>query len=458
MELMIDRRGFIGRAAAALGFAAVPGTSLLAAPAGWKPRGKPALVFGFITDTHIRRSRQPHREAPWMHTPTIYYENALGFFRDRRVDAVVHGGDMAHRGLRCEMRFHADIWWRFFPDDKLPGGGKVERLFVTGNHDFSPNEVFAKDAYPDPERREQNILGRDIARHWQEIWREPYERAWHKVVKGYHFFGEHFEDSYGELVPLIRSREKKCNLHGDKPFFMVQHMMPSDEIRAKLADFPNAVSLFGHWHGSCAHLGTIRHEEFPLINGPSLRGNDIPKIPGFTPDPQSRCEHSEIQHGYLVSVYGNAIVFERYDFHFGGKIGPDLVLPLGKTVDKPFSQTSLAKTFGTPEFKNGVKPSVSVNNGAVRLEIPPADANLRSRAYAYDIVVVGEKGKSAALRKCVYAAGCDFSQTHPAALGSTNVVFEENALPAGRKLIFAVRPVSSLGTTGKVIASTLNIG
>ena len=37
----------------ALGFIALPG-GLFAAPAGWKPKKKPNLVFGVLADTHMR--------------------------------------------------------------------------------------------------------------------------------------------------------------------------------------------------------------------------------------------------------------------------------------------------------------------------------------------------------------------------------------------------------------------
>ena len=38
----------------ALGFAVLPGGWLFAAPPGWKPKGMPNLVFGVISDTHLR--------------------------------------------------------------------------------------------------------------------------------------------------------------------------------------------------------------------------------------------------------------------------------------------------------------------------------------------------------------------------------------------------------------------
>ncbi len=51
----MTRRDFLGNTLAALGFAALPGGFLFAAPPGWKRGGKPNLVFGVVSDTHKYR-------------------------------------------------------------------------------------------------------------------------------------------------------------------------------------------------------------------------------------------------------------------------------------------------------------------------------------------------------------------------------------------------------------------
>lgn len=158
-----------------------------------------------------------------------------------------------------------------------------------------------------------------------------------------------------------------------------------------------------------------------------------------------------------MRVYKDMVVFERRDFHFGGKVGPDLVLPLGHYEPKPFSARALEEAFGLPAFAKDAKPKVAVLEDAVTLEIPAALANDRARVYLYDIVIVGDEGKDAALRKCVYAAGCDFAQDCAAARGPTKVVVSRSELPKGRMLMFAVRPVSSLGTAGRAISVSARI-
>ena len=67
--------------------------------------------------------------------PDKYLVAALEHFRAQNVDAVVHCGDMADRGVIAEMQFHADAWRKVFPDGCAADGRKVKKLFVNGNHD-----------------------------------------------------------------------------------------------------------------------------------------------------------------------------------------------------------------------------------------------------------------------------------------------------------------------------------
>ena len=54
----VNRRDFIGGTLAALGFSALPGGLIFAAPPGWKHGGKPNLVFGVVSDTHLRTANK----------------------------------------------------------------------------------------------------------------------------------------------------------------------------------------------------------------------------------------------------------------------------------------------------------------------------------------------------------------------------------------------------------------
>ena len=86
------------------------------------------------------------------------------------------------------------------------------------------------------------------------------------------------------------------------------------------------------------------------------------------------------------------------------------------------------------------------------IKIPLADGNPDSRVYAYEVVVVGDEG-TPKLHKAVYAAGCNMGVGHESNGGVTTLEIPNPELPPGKTLTVAARPLTSLGTSGKAIAT-----
>ena len=126
--MSVSRREFLS-GAAALGLG---GWRLFAAPLGWKHGGRPNLVFGVVSDTHLQATKEG---SPSGYAPHKYLTAALEHFRRENVDAVVHCGDMANVGQVEALGFHADIWRKVF------GERGPEKLFVIGNHDFMGGDI-----------------------------------------------------------------------------------------------------------------------------------------------------------------------------------------------------------------------------------------------------------------------------------------------------------------------------
>ena len=120
----LTRREFATESLAALGFLALPG-GLYAAPSGWKPKKKPNLVFGILSDTHLMvewDGKSLYR------TMTFdYVRNAFKLFKAHGIDAFVHLGDAAHRGCVREWEFHKELF-----DDVFGKRGTGNRERGTG--------------------------------------------------------------------------------------------------------------------------------------------------------------------------------------------------------------------------------------------------------------------------------------------------------------------------------------
>ena len=500
--MSVSRREFlIGAAAFGLG-----GWRLLAAPSGWKHGGKPNLVFGVLADTHFRMDSEWRRGIK----TDRFLVAAFEYFRSQNVDAVVHCGDMADRGLVEEMRLHAEVWRRVFPENRAPDGRVVEKLFVTGNHDIDAwHKGFDFTRFvPNKAEWPEKVLNTDIAGHWRRIWGEEYEPVWLKTVKGYHFFGMNWipnDHGQGEAELASRIDETIGSLPNEDtrnpvPFFFISHNITHRNFNRAIKKHPNAFGLWGHWHFSAANWGVIRmlNETTPGVQCPACPAwwrsdgkwmgggdNGITKVPL-----EGKLQGGKWEQGLVVRVYDDMLTIERREFSEGGNLGADWVMPFNwgpgngelGTGRHPFSKDELKKVIGEPQFREGAKLLVECcqcenvassntnsqlkngnsgignigNTGNIRLRIPLADGNPDSRVYAYEVVVVGDEG-SPKLHKAVYAAGCNMGIGHEPNKGVTTLDIPKSELPPGETLTVAVRPLTSLGTSGRAIATTFKL-
>jgi len=503
MEL--SRLDFLKGTLASIGLGPFGGGRLFAAPPGWaeKTAGKsPNLVFGVVSDTHLCTSPN----GGWIDWEWHgeYFAAALRHFRDQNVDAVLHLGDLAHRGQVEELAAHAEIWRKTFPRDLASDGRKVERLFITGNHDREsgnnePGKEFTSAIYPDEEERKRHILETDMAANWERVWGEKYADVWHREVKGYHFFGRQWGVDEMEAVRLVREFQRKERIaQSGRPFFLLSHQRYYTKPFAKaIRRYPNAVAFHGHNHKSAANwnvigmTGGIPDVQCPACSARGWSGL-IRDAYISTARLEGVADTGKARQGYVVRVYDDMLAIERLEFGRGGKLGADWVMPFGDRTPHPFSREELKKVIGEPQFREGAKLELrqfadwnAFREGAVlatqglsfgtrfqaksdmkdaaeriapadpsiALYIPKADGNPDSRVYAYEIEVSGETK----LVKAVYAAGINFGDGNEPNGGVTTLLIREAELPKGETLAFSATPLTSLGTRGRSITAEFRI-
>ena len=475
----VTRLEFIKGALVSLGFGAFGGRRLFASPPGWKHGGKPNLVFGVLSDTHL--CLRPFTGRPYRDWPVKYFAAALKHFKRENVDAVVHCGDMAHRGRVRELEFHAEIWRDVF------GKHGPTKLFVAGNHEFRAD------------CKGRKLIDDGMAANWERIWGEKYEPVWHKTVKGIHFFGRNWRVDDSRVIEAVDAHFAATK-ETKSPFFVVSHAPMSRALRSAVGMHHNGLGFFGHIHHSAANWNEVNcdsESRLPVVQCPtchphgenSLKGDRyIVKCPI-----EGRKNAGRGRQGYVVKVYDDMLAIERREFGEGGSLGADWVMPFnwgtgnGKpgTAKHPFSKGELKKVIGNPQLRegaklivedvstgltgltglSGAKPQTSDNlvnpvnpvqeNSAtprLRVRIPLADGNPDSRVYAYEVVVAGDEG-TPKLYKAVYAAGCNMGIGHEPNGGVTTLDIPKSELPPGKTLTFAVRPLTSLGTSGRPIAT-----
>jgi len=319
--------------------------------------------------------------------------------------------------------------------------------------------------------------------HWQRIWGEPYVGAWHREVKGYHFFGRHFRTEEIKTAELVKEIDAKCGLaKSGRPFFHFSHIRAHANLNRALRPYPNAVGFFGHWHASAANWNQIHM----LSSGPTLQcpscapmGNNslgAKKFDWTKVDIEGAEAAGKNRQGYVVRVYDDMVVFQRREFGRGGSLGTDWVMPIvsedsGKCEGwkHPFSKDELKKKIGEPQFRDGAKLEVafsaagtqsggeqkgttSTESASLHIKIPLADGNKDSRVFLYNVEI---RGDADVLHKSVYASGVNMGIGHEPNKGVTTLVVPQSELPRGETLAMTATPFSSLGTHGKSISDQI---
>ena len=468
----MNRREFVKGGLAALGFLALDGLPVFAAPTGFEPKKKPNLAFGILSDTHLRvewDGKSLYR------TMTLdYVRNAFKLFKERNVDAFLHLGDAAHRAADRELEFHRELFEEVFGKS----GGPV-KLLVPGNHEWFDCRDMHQKIWSD---WQDHSLVCDFPRLWGRAWGVQFEEMWHKEVNGYHFFGRDWNVDEIKFADFILSNAESCGLKGKKPFFVLSHRRHHFGFCHALREYPNAIAFFGHWHQSNADYKTIYYDSFggffPSIEVGACRydgGNALDvghesvlkekfAASGETGEQKEQDWHTNkvpSRQAMVVNIYDDFVVFERHEVGQGGKLGSDWVLPLkwrekkdanGEPFKHPFSHDMLARRIGSPEFPPKAKLEIGKMADALNLTIPLADGNPKSRVFAYDVVAIGDD-PAKKFFKSAYFEGVNLGIGHEPDGGITKVELPMAELPAGKNLTIAVRPISSLGTKGKAIAT-----
>ena len=514
LKMNFCRRKFLKSGVASLVFGAAGRPTLFAVPAGWKPSRKPRLVFGVMSDTHMR----VHYDGVnfYRHYDVCMDDTAvkavLKYFKDENVDAVAHCGDLTDRGMTRTMELYKKAW-----DEVFTGGTQPASLYATGNHDVEEGfDYWAKGIAhsEDPEVYNKIRLGPNLKSAMERIWGEPYEDVWHKAVKGYHFFGmgwglnpddqspvyhgNLYHDSPMEgkgcsrfihkglwMAELVRREREAGRLDPSKPFFTIYHCNINryDRRRAIInthlasalgvspGTYCNGLGFFGHGHRSNAdwHFFWDNKAVFPAIECASLaywkdrggEGKDPLFAKGFGDGTAEGIDNGT--HALLVRVYDDVLVLHRIWVTVKPKVelaslGPDIVMPLAGFTpgNHPLQFDNLVKVIGEPKFRRDAKLEAVLEEDALKVRIPKADGNNQTRVYGYNIVVAGKDG-TVKVKKSIYANGYSMGEGHEPDNGVTTVSFPKAELPAGDMLTIAVRPCSSLGTKGQAIAMSFSV-
>ena len=460
----VSRRVFVSNAAAAAALQA------FAAPAS-----VPRLRFGLISDIHLSNSRK---------SADRVFRPALEWFRDQGVDAVVCTGDLATCGYLSELEIVSRTWFDVFPEDRLPDGRHVERVFLYGNHDTDPRVRIYAERQNRTEEFDRSSIQRDRSYAWEHCFHEPYSPVYVKKVKGYAFVAAHWvngpscKDAPGFL------EGKRAELAGERPFFYCQHaplrgtVVPSQgvgddgAVGKVLATFPNAIAFTGHSHAALTDETSVWQESFTAINAAALanagrryrhpwfENSEVPGSPAAAYRDRKGSQMRVLDttkdggQGMLVEVYDEKIVCHRRSFVLQEPNGPDWVLPLGDSA-RTFSiasRAAKAKPFA-PSFAPRASLSMKVRDGFNREKEPvrqlvvsfPA-ASVGTRPLGYEVTATSDAPDEKPVSRCILSP--DFHLPPTRRVDRAECVLAVAVLPKTGKRTVSVRAFDSFRNYG----------
>ena len=424
------------------------------------PLKGPNLKVGVLSDTHVSNRKKQEK-----------LTQVLKFYRKEGVDAVLIAGDICDHGRFSELQMVADSWYSVFPDDKGEGGHPVEKIFVTGNHDFFGHW--------------EGSFRKDPEENWKKLFHEEWKPIFVKKVKGYTFVNAHWAKWYGGKLDHFLNGIKD-QLSPDKPFFYTQHPHLKDTIfgpwawgawddrgfgRRALNAYPNAFSFSGHSHFSLTDERDIWQGEFTAVGTSSLSYADLPygreNASLSAMDKESQMKHFGVwnaKQGMLMQVWDHVIVLDRYDFDRMEKLDESWVIPIlhNSREERPFAFENRAKQTLAPEFPKDAKITLEYRDGKNRRGTPtrqlavrfPAAQSLgwKQRVYDYEVSaeLVDYDTVKPHVTKRVYQKGVELNVRHVAK--DAECVFALSELPAAKKLLrFSVTPINCYGKRGRTI-------
>lgn len=488
----ITRRWFIGGMTS---FGALSGCRMMK-NALIVPSGIPNLTIGVLSDIHVEGSIGSF----WAADEKMFVR-ALEWFHDEGADGVVLAGDMANCGLRDELMHVGNAWRKVFPDNRARDGRRVEKLFVTGNHDMGGIRYARLKC---PNVAEQDLVSRmvwsDPSLAWRESFDENYEPIWTKIVKGYRFVGAHWttgcdlgadETFNNDILDFYEKHGREID--PSRPFFHIQHPHPKNTCYGSwawghdvglstqaLSRFPNAIALSGHSHYSLTDERTVWQGAFTSVGTGSLWSTGIP-YDEFAPDGYENSQASagasrtklesekllpaivskDSKQAMLWKVYDDSIVIQRRDFGSEQFLGPDWVLPLPAVEPKPFAFVTRARKSVAPKFAEGAKLSISsvtcktrggVEKRVFEIVIPACLADVGARAFRFDVRAKDAAGKMKV--KQVIARGFNYAATSEKAVQPTLCRFIRDHFDG--RVEFTVTPVNCFGRVGSPLRGQIH--
>ena len=413
----MNRRDFLKTAGA--------GTLALACPRGWADE-KPVLKVGFMSDTHITRSRKSVERT----------RLAMETFRTLDVDVMAHVGDLADWHYEEAYASYRETLDAVFP----PGGRRPVLLYAFGDHDaLEPSRMNGS--------RSNRIA--DRRKCWEDMKaRLGIDHGYHdvKVIAGYPFlvFPQTL-DGDCDLAFYEKTIAEACARFPDRPVFVLEHppaydttynsLFENPKRRAVLDKFPQVVQFSGHKHAS------VNNERcFWQGNFTSVQVSCLQKWYGLNVG--ERVQGKDAWSVVVMEVFPGRLVLRRYDVRGAVEYKPETPWIVGRppAKERPAAFAAGAAPVAVPD---------ATPFSSVTVRIPTATDP--DSVLFYRVEAQRRAGEGWAPVSLIDVFG-DFGERREDRTGWRECRFAASVFEAGSEYRFTVTPFGFFGTRGASVS------
>ena len=390
---------------------------------------EPVMRVGIITDTHV---------TPKMESCKLLKE-ALILFKNHKVDMIVNTGDIADRYHEQAYRNYRETVNEVFTDIK----NKPREIFVYANHDTI-----------DRERDSRWQVFKDV-KELLEIPNDPYEII---TLKGYTFL----------VIPQFMNHERYTKMldnavaeNPGKPIFIFDHVPAANTVydsgtwgerkrRRILDQYPQAVQISGHVHGTLTNELNIWQDKFTAVNSGGLA-----YWHGIVTGGEPLHKYSDM--ALILEIYPEKLVFRRF-FSITKeeyKANDPWIVPVPFDPETaPYNLERRKADSAAPEFPSDAAVTVEHNPGDIKLTFPRALHKDGVFTYTIELFRKVDGSWKKWARKDQMGSFMLPENQRPA---KVNQSFSIGYFDAGNDYKVSIAPVNFYGKAGKEISAEFTV-
>ncbi len=385
-----------------------------------KEAAEPIMRVGFLTDTHLTRK---------MATAQLSRQ-AFEVFKERKVEMVVHLGDLADYAYPQAYRNYRQVF------DEVFTGAKPREIYLYAYHD----RLAPRDGKPTFEDMQNTLKGNDFYDSFE--------------LKGYQFLVFPQDDEEDTRYrAMLESASKKSN---GKPFFVFDHepaynttyhtmTWGSPWRRPMMNKYPNAIVIGGHTHGSLRNELLIWQGEFTAVNAGCLQTWQGPLVGTAAPSKKAA--------GVLImELFKDKVVFRRILLpskqEYRAEKPWTIPLPFDPST-APYNNARRAKESPAPQFKAGSAIDLKLDTPFRKATVTFPEAVHPDGTFLYRIDMARKDAKGNWEKFARQDAYGQFHLDEDKRTGTQTVTLSDGYFDAGKEYQLIVTPENFFGGDGK---------